>query len=66
MNEKEKAGQRSNLPCCPARYHYFLMGGRLYPLFAVSFMDAIDPRDRVKDDLSFLDGILAADDAESM
>ena len=29
MNEKEKAGQHSNLPCCPARYHYFLMGVRL-------------------------------------
>ena len=41
-------------------------GVRHYPLFAASFMDAIDPRDRVKDDLSFLDGILVADDAESM
>ena len=29
MNGKEKAGQHSNLPCCPARYHYFLMSVRL-------------------------------------
>lgn len=49
MNEKEKAGQHSNLLCCPARYHYFLMGVRLIAIIVVLVILLTPVRMNLKD-----------------